>query len=84
MKISWSDGAVSTCSAQLLRQRCPCAACRHELTGEQILDPASVPADLAIARSEIIGQYALGFHFSDGHSTGIYTFAYLHDLKPFL
>ena len=77
MKLSWSDMGTRSFTAQLLRQQCPCAACRHELTGEQLLDPTSVPADLTIAKSEIVGQYALGFHFSDGHSTGIYTFDYL-------
>ncbi len=74
MKITWSDGLASEMPARVLRQKCPCAACRHELTGEQILRPESVSTDITIQKAELIGQYALGFQFSDGHATGIYTF----------
>lgn len=80
MKLSWPDVGEKTYPAQILRQQCPCAACRHELTGEQLLDPTSVASDIVIAKSEIMGQYALSFHFSDGHSTGIYTFDFLRKL----
>ncbi|MCG3204743.1 MAG: hypothetical protein KCHDKBKB_01459 [Elusimicrobia bacterium] len=78
--MTWPAMEEKVFSARFLRQECPCAACRHELTGERLLDPSSVPNDLVIVSSEIIGQYALGFQFSDGHSTGIYTFEYLKNL----
>lgn len=80
MKISWDDGHASEYSAAQLRRSCRCAACRHELTGERILDPASVPETLTIAKADLIGNYAIGFAFSDGHSTGIYSFEWLREI----
>lgn len=77
MKIKWPDGQERQYPAFFLRDNCRCAACQHELTGERLLNSASIPADIRIEKAEIIGQYALGFHFSDGHSTGIYTFDFL-------
>ncbi len=82
MKLSWPDGRVCDYEAVTLRANCRCAACRNEHTGELILDPASLPTDIRILKSEILGNYALGFLFSDGHSTGIYTFDYLRSLCP--
>jgi DUF971 family protein len=29
-----------------------------------------------------VGRYAIRFHWSDGHSTGIYTFEHLRELCP--
>lgn len=82
MKIKWNDGCDAQYPALYLRENCQCAACRHELTGERLLNSAALPKDLSILKSEIIGQYALGFLFSDGHSTGIYTFDMLRKLAP--
>jgi DUF971 family protein len=28
----------------------------------------------------VVGRYALNYHFSDGHNTGIFSFKYLRDL----
>ena len=81
MKLKWPDGHVGDFSAAFLRRNCRCAACQHELTGERLLDPKSVDEKLTITRAEILGQYALGFVFSDGHSTGIYSFVWLRELS---
>lgn len=78
-KITWADGKESSYSAFDLRDNCRCAACRNELTGERIL--GEVSKDIKILKSEIMGNYALGFQFSDGHSTGIYTFDWLYSFK---
>jgi DUF971 family protein len=32
--------------------------------------------------AELVGRYALQIHWSDGHSSGIYTFTYLRTLCP--
>ncbi len=77
MKITWSNGRQMEYPAFFLRDNCRCAACQHELTGERLLKTDSIPKDITIQKAEIIGQYALGFHFSDGHSTGIYTYDFL-------
>lgn len=82
MRFAWPDGKKCEYTAFQLRENCRCAACRHELTGEKLLDPTQIKPDIKILKAEILGQYALGFLFSDGHSTGIYTFEMLRDLCP--
>ncbi|MFN6963318.1 MAG: DUF971 domain-containing protein [Pyrinomonadaceae bacterium] len=80
MTIVWSDGAESRYNAFELRRSCPCAGCINEWTGEKMLDDTSIPRDISIERTAIVGRYALNFHFSDGHETGIFSFAYLKQL----
>jgi DUF971 family protein len=79
-RISWQDGHVTEYTFRMLRQNCPCAECVSESTGERILDQESVPADLKGIRSELVGNYAVQFTFSDNHQTGIYTFRLLRAL----
>ena len=73
----WDDGHTAEFSAADLRRRCPSAACVSENTGQRILDPASVPDDLTQADLHLVGNYAVGLRFSDGHETGIYTYSFL-------
>jgi DUF971 family protein len=47
-----------------------------------MLDPQSVPADTTHADLALVGNYALTMRFSDGHHTGIFSFAYLRRLVP--
>ncbi|HTH52200.1 MAG TPA: DUF971 domain-containing protein [Pyrinomonadaceae bacterium] len=77
ISIKWSDDSESRYSAAQLRRSCPCAGCINEWTGDKMLDPATIPDDLTITSTSIVGRYALNFHFSDGHDTGIYSFKYL-------
>ena len=81
MKLVWPDGIVGDLPAAYLRRNCRCAACQHELTGERLVDPRSIPDSLTIEKAEIMGRYALSFVFSDGHSTGIYSFDWLKALS---
>jgi len=81
ISIKWSDDANTRYSAAQLRRACPCAGCVNEWTGEKMLDAASIPDDLSITSTSIVGRYALNFHFSDDHDTGIYSFKYLRDLS---
>ncbi len=80
LRIVWEDGHESVYSFQFLRQNCPCAMCRDEWSGEPLLDPETVPSDTKPTRSEIVGNYAISFSFSDGHGTGIYSFENLRKL----
>lgn len=75
--IVWDEGHEGVYPARHLRQRCRCAHCIHELTGEKLLDPESVPLDVAVTELELMGNYGLRIGFSDGHATGIYRFAEL-------
>lgn len=80
LSIEWSDGSLSRYTAAQLRRACPCAACVNEWTGEKMLKPESVPDDLTINSTSIVGRYALNFHFGDRHETGLYSFKYLKEI----
>lgn len=79
-EIKWADGRTCSYEARTLRQGCRCAACRDEITGARTLDPESVPADIAIEKATLVGNYAVGFAFTDGHQSGIYSFDLLRAL----
>ncbi len=78
--IKWSDGKKTVYNAAHLRKSCPCAGCINEWTGEKILKSDLLADDLSFSSISIVGRYALNFHISDGHETGIYSFQYLRDL----
>jgi len=80
--IEWKDGHVSEYAPRALRLACPCAGCVDEMTGRRTLDPGSVNAGVHPLQIGYVGRYALGFQWSDGHSTGIYPFEYLRRLCP--
>ena len=84
VKIEWGDGVTSLFSATELRQVCPCAACVSEATGRRMHDPATVPDDLEQSDLHLVGNYAVSMQFSDGHSTGIFTFTFLRQLEGHL
>ena len=81
IEIQWNDGQKSVYSARALRLACPCASCVHEVTGQRLLDPASVPADVRALAIHPVGRYALQVNWSDGHNTGLYGFEYLRKLS---
>ncbi|MBS2031657.1 MAG: DUF971 domain-containing protein [Deltaproteobacteria bacterium] len=78
--VTWSDGSRTPLPARLLRQQCPCAACVDEWTHQRTLKPETVPADISIQELRPTGNYAVQLAFSDGHSTGIFTWVYLREL----
>jgi DUF971 family protein len=80
LTIHWSDGTETNYLAAELRRSCPCASCVNEWTGEKILSDKSIPDDVYFTHISIVGRYALNFHFSDEHDTGIYSFAMLRRL----
>jgi ATP-binding protein involved in chromosome partitioning len=80
--ITWADDHVGVYSARDLRLACQCALCREEMSGRPLLDPASVPADIAPLRISLVGAYAIRIDWSDGHSTGLYTYDYLLGICP--
>jgi len=75
VRFVWDDeGDEDVWSARDLRALCTCAYCQSETTGERLLDPASIPADIVITDMNLVGNYGLNVHFSDKHTTGIYRF----------
>jgi ATP-binding protein involved in chromosome partitioning len=80
LRIRWSDGIESLYPVREIRLACRCANCIEEGTGQPLLDPASIPADVRPIRVQGVGRYALQIAWSDGHDTGIYTFEHLREL----
>lgn len=78
--IEWIDGHKSQWRLSHLRRNCPCASCIDEWTHQPILKPGDVNDQLTAKRVESVGRYALTIQFSDGHSTGIYSFPLLRKL----
>ncbi len=80
--VTWSDGHRSVFPNKVLRERCPCAGCVHELTGQRLLDPRTVRPDIRADEIALVGRYAIRIHWSDGHGTGIFTFQRLREWCP--
>lgn len=78
--ITWADGHQSIFNATFLREHCTCAQCQDEWTGERKLLPGQLPAAVSPVTIDPVGQYGLKIKWSDGHSTGIYTYEYLREL----
>jgi DUF971 family protein len=82
VRIVWDDDVEHVWAARDLRLQCSCATCVHELTGQALLDPASVPTDLTVTSMRLVGNYGVNITFSDGHGTGIYRFDRLFANPP--
>jgi ATP-binding protein involved in chromosome partitioning len=70
----WEDEHETVYPARELRLGCRCARCVEEMTGRPLLDPATVPKDVVAKAIDLVGNYAIGIVWSDGHSTGIYSY----------
>ncbi|MCH7991628.1 MAG: DUF971 domain-containing protein [Gemmatimonadetes bacterium] len=81
--IEWQDGGRSEYSLGELRRRCPCATCRTERE-KQDPNPLKIlkvdPTDIRVTSAQLVGNYAIQFFWSDGHSTGIFDFRFLRGL----
>ena len=80
LRIEWKDGTVSEYVPRELRLACPCAGCVDEMTGVRTLRPESVDSHVYPRSIHYVGRYALQFVWSDGHSTGLYTYRYLREM----
>lgn len=76
LEITWQSGQKHRLSTVVLRGYCPCAGCQgHSGPIEFVAGHDAELVELAQ-----VGNYALQFDWGDGHSSGIYTFEYLHRL----
>lgn len=91
--ITWADGHSSHYDFVYLRDNCPCALCDDDrkkkaaLAGSGGTGPATaaLPMFKPKARAESaapVGNYAIQIYFTDGHSTGIYSYEYLRTICP--
>jgi DUF971 family protein len=81
LAVAWSDGHRTRFPLRLLRERCPCAGCVDEWTGKRTVDPQTIPADIRPLEMTPVGRYAVQIGWSDGHSTGIYSWDLLLKLE---
>lgn len=81
LEVEWADGTSATLPFQLLRERCRCAEC-----GSARRKGLPVKAGETVTVTEALpcGGGAVQLVFSDGHSRGIFPFAYLRELATLL
>lgn len=89
VEITWSDGHASRYDFIYLRQHCPCALCNDEREKKDKLSEKTGGAALPMFKprpsaksAKAVGNYAIHIEFSDGHSTGIYSFEHLREICP--
>ena len=80
--INWDDEEISKIKLTNLRKNCPCALCisEKEKQGSKYI-PLYSGNELKIVEVKIVGHYAVGIIWKDGHNTGIYEFGQLKSLS---
>jgi DUF971 family protein len=78
LEIAFSDGRSFRLPFEYLRVYSPSAEVRGHGPGQEILQVGKRAVE--IRALEPVGSYAVQPQFSDGHSTGIYSWDYLYEL----
>jgi DUF971 family protein len=78
LEIAFSDGRSFRLPYELLRVYSPSAEVRGHGPGQEVLQTGK--RNIEIRTLEPVGSYAVQPQFSDGHSTGIYSWDYLYEL----
>jgi DUF971 family protein len=78
LKVTFESGEIFALPAEFLRVSSPSA----EVQGHDPSQKVTVPGkkNVAIARVEPVGNYAVRLVFDDGHDSGFYTWVYLFEL----
>jgi prepilin-type processing-associated H-X9-DG protein len=91
--VMWADGHASHYEFAYLREECPCATCndardKKAALGEVASSFKSSPAlpmfkpKPRAQAATVMGNYAVQISFTDGHSTGIYSYDHLRNICP--
>lgn len=78
MEVAFSDGRLFELPYEFLRVYSPSAEVRGHGPGQETLQVGK--KNVEITAIEPVGSYAIQPTFSDGHSTGIYSWDYLYEL----
>ncbi len=78
LELKYEDGSSYSLPAELLRVYSPSAEVRGHGQGQEVLQTGKL--HVKIMSIDMVGNYAIRLHFDDDHSTGIYTWDYLHEL----
>jgi len=77
LEISFADGKTFQLPCEFLRVYSPSAEVRGHGPGQEVLQVGK--KEIEITDIEPVGTYAIQPTFSDGHSTGIYSWDVLYD-----
>lgn len=78
LEVVFSDGAHFRLPMELLRVYSPSAEVQGHGPGQEVLQTGK--RGVEIVAIESVGNYAVQPTFSDGHSSGLFTWDYLHHL----
>ena len=78
LHVAFDDGGRYALSAELLRVESPSAEVQGHAPSQKRLVRGK--AQIEILSVEPVGNYAVRIVFDDGHSTGIFSWPYLHKL----
>ncbi|MFO0483549.1 MAG: gamma-butyrobetaine hydroxylase-like domain-containing protein [bacterium] len=77
LEVTFSDGRTFSLTCEFLRVHSPSAEVRGHGPGEGTLQVGK--REVTITDIEPVGTYAVKLVFSDGHDTGIFSWALLYD-----
>jgi DUF971 family protein len=78
LEVSFDDGSRFELPFEFLRVHSPSAEVKGHGPGQEVLVVGK--QSVGITGVEPVGQYAIRLVFDDGHGSGLYTWAYLHEL----
>jgi DUF971 family protein len=78
LEVVFADGVQYSLPFEYLRVYSPSAEVRGHGPGQETLQLGK--HEVGIRAVEPVGRYAVRLVFDDGHDTGLYTWAYLHEL----
>ncbi len=78
LAVTFEDGETVSIPYELLRVESPSAEVQgHHHSQKQLV---TGKAEVDVLEAEPVGRYAVRLKFDDGHSSGIYSWSYLHEL----
>ena len=83
LALAFSDGSEMYLRLAMMRRSCACAVSQGEPDAMGRVRRPIVehgPGAFELKRFELVGGYGLQLFWADGHSTGIYSMAYLEQL----
>ena len=78
LTVAFDDGSRFELRAEYLRVESPSAEVRGHGGGPKLV--VTGKQNVKIARLEPVGNYAVRIGFDDGHDSGLFSWAYLHQL----
>ncbi len=78
LEVAFDDGALFRIPFELLRICSPSAEVQGHGPGQEVLQTGK--REVGIVDIKAVGHYAVQPQFSDGHDSGIFSWAYLYEL----